>query len=123
MNERAFRQMQIHNWTQAAFGDEEANDLKQRALRMLEEVIELYQSVDGDKAQAHELLDYVFSRPKGDHAQELGGVGCTVLAFAAAAGTSADMCEAVEVARVLSKPVEHFTQRNAAKNAAGFKAR
>ncbi len=56
----------------------------------------------------------------GDLRQELGGVGVTTLALAAAAGVDADCCELSEVHRVLSKPLEHFTARNAAKNEAGF---
>jgi hypothetical protein len=44
----------------------------------------------------------------------------TLLALAAAAGLSADEAEVDEMLRVLNKPLEHFTARNEAKNAAGF---
>ena len=71
---------------------------------------------------AHRLVDYVFSRPVGVLHQELGGVGVCILALAAAAGLSADEEERREVERVLAKPLDHFRQRNAAKNAAGFLA-
>ena len=45
-----------------------------------------------------------------------------LLALSAAAGLSADAEEQREVERVLAKPIEEFTRRNAAKNAAGFLA-
>jgi hypothetical protein len=116
------RQAAIFAWAKTAFGVEQSTSLPQRGLRLLEEAIETYQSVGGDPAQAHRLVDYVFSRPPGVLHQELGGVGVTTLALAAAAGLSADDEEAAEVARVLTKPLKHFTARNDAKNAAGFLA-
>jgi RNA:NAD 2'-phosphotransferase (TPT1/KptA family) len=45
-----------------------------------------------------------------------------MLALANAAGISANKAEADEVARVLAKPLEHFTKRNQVKNDAGFLA-
>lgn len=117
---RDVRQERTLAWVQAAFG---VDTVEQRGLRMLEEAIELYQAAGCDQAQAHALIDYVFSRPVGQVAQELGGLGVTLLALAATAGLSADQEEQREVERVLSKPLEHFKARNAAKNAAGFAAR
>lgn len=69
---------------------------------------------------AHRLVDHVFALPVGDLAQEIGGVGVTLLALSQAAGISADTSEYAEFARVLAKPLEHFKARNEAKNAAGF---
>ena len=68
----------------------------------------------------HRLVDYVFARPVGNLAQEIGGVGITLLALAQAATIDADAEEQREFERVLAKPLEHFAARNAAKNAAGF---
>lgn len=96
--------------------------MKQRAVRFLEEAIEAYQAAGGSEYMARRLVTYVFQRPAGTLAQELGGVGVTVLALAQAAGISADAEEEREIARVLSKPIEHFAERNEAKNAAGFDA-
>lgn len=116
------RQKQISAWTKQAFGIAEATSLPQRGLRLLEESIEAYQACGGDVAMAHKLVDFVFGRPSGEVGQELGGVQVCVLALAAAAGLSAEGEERREVERVLAKPVEHFAERNAAKNAAGFRA-
>jgi NTP pyrophosphatase (non-canonical NTP hydrolase) len=118
---RDLRQKMIADWAIAAFGREEATGLPQRGLRLLEEAIEAFQACGGDEAIAHKLVAYVFARPPGMIGQELGGVAVTVLALAAAAGLLADEEECREVHRVLSKPIREFTDRNANKNAAGFK--
>jgi NTP pyrophosphatase (non-canonical NTP hydrolase) len=115
------RQAQITAWARAAFGEAEATGIPQRGVRLLEEAVEAFQACGGDEAMAHKLVKYVFERPPGQIGQELGGVAVTVLALAAAAGLSADEEECREIHRVLSKPIGEFTQRNAAKNAAGFK--
>ena len=118
---RDVRQRKIAIWARAAFGEEEATGIPQRGLRLLEEAVEAFQACGGDEAIAQKLVTFVFSRPPGTIAQELGGVAVTTLALAAAAGLSADEEECREVHRVLSKPVREFTERNARKNAAGFR--
>jgi len=87
---------------------------------LLEEALEAYQACGGDPEMAHRLVDFVCARPVGELRQELGGVGVCTLALAAAAGLSADDAESAEWERVQAKPLEHFRQRNAAKNEAGF---
>ncbi|HKT54524.1 MAG TPA: hypothetical protein VJP88_08725 [Caulobacteraceae bacterium] len=129
---RHSRQEKVARWVRDAFGLAHAQSTPQRAVRFLEEAIELNQAVfasaynddaaalDQARAMAHQLVDHVFDRPAGSIGQELGGVGVTVLALAAAAGYDADTCEIEEVLRVTSKPLAHFHARNEAKNAAGF---
>jgi NTP pyrophosphatase (non-canonical NTP hydrolase) len=115
------RQAMLVDWARMAFGEAEATGIPQRGLRLLEEAIEAFQACGGDEAMAHKLVSFVFARPPGTVGQELGGVAVTVLLLAAAAGLSADEEEAREVHRVLSKPLREFSERNASKNAAGFK--
>lgn len=115
------RQAMITSWAQAAFGHEEATGIPQRGVRLLEEAVEAFQACGGDEAMAHKLVKFVFERPPGQIGQELGGVAVTLLALAAAADLSADEEECREIHRVLSKPLREFTERNANKNAAGFK--
>ena len=117
--DRELRQSKVLAWVHRAFGKD---SVRQRALRLLEEAAEAYQAAGGDETMAIRLMSYVFGRPVGDLPQEIGGVGVTLLALAATAEISADDEEQRELTRVLSKPVEHFAARNAAKNAAGFKA-
>jgi len=117
---RDARQAIVANWCAAAFGQGQASSVVQRGLRMLEEAIEAYQAAGCDPAQAHKLIDFVFARPTGQLAKEIGQLGLTTLALANAASISADFEEVREVERVLAKPVEHYTARNQAKNDAGF---
>ena len=119
--ERDTLQAKVASWAVAAFGTE-ATSVRQRALRLLEESIEAFQAADGDPQQARALVDFVFSRPVGDVRQEVAQVSVCAMLLAGAAGVSLDAQERAEVARILAKPPEHFTARNAAKNAAGFKA-
>lgn len=119
---RITRQRRVNEWAVDAFGVGQAINPKQRALRLLEEAVEAYQAVGGDKVIAHLTVDIMFERPVGNPVQELGGVGVTLLALAASLGVSADQEEAREIARIFSKPIEHWTARNAAKNAAGLDA-
>lgn len=119
---RDFRQATVGNWAVRAFGELEAKSLPQRGIRLLEEAAEAAQSTGVSKDMAIQMIEYVWSRPAGALSQEMGGVGVTLLALAEAILLSADACESDEVARVLSKPVEHFAQRNATKNEAGFLA-
>lgn len=55
---------------------------QERNQRFLEEALELVQSLDMDATTAHKLVDYVFSRPKGEPKQELGGVMNTLAILA-----------------------------------------
>ena len=115
------RQEMVASWAEQAFGRDQATSIPQRGLRLLEEAIEAFQACGGDEEMAKKLVAFVFARPPGTIGQELGGVAVTTLALAAAAGLSADEEECREIHRVLSKPVREFTERNANKNAAGFK--
>jgi hypothetical protein len=109
------RQAMVMAWAELAFGREEATGLPQRGLRLLEEAIEVFQACGGAVEIAHELVTAMFGRPCGTIGQELGGVAVSLLALAAASGLSADMEECRELHRVLSKPVEEFSRRNATK--------
>lgn len=132
---RTTRQRYAMAWAKAAFGTEQSTSLHQRALRLLEEAVELYQAsaaatqgstgstwMDTARARAHELVDYVFERPVGAIGQELGGIAVCMLVYAEAADLDVDDMEVKELHRVLNKPIEEFAKRNAAKNAAGFDA-
>lgn len=118
--DRTERQRQVSGWCVAAFGDDHAKSIEQRGIRMVEEAIEGGQACGCSAEMIHRLVDHIYSKPVGELSQELGGIGVTVLALAEAAGIDSDHAERTEVARVLSKPLKHFADRNAAKNAAGF---
>lgn len=117
---RAERQEVVSGWCARTFGAQSQKDRKKRALRFLEEAIELYQAEGCDFEQAQALLAHLFSRPPGDPRQEVGGVSVTLLSYCAAADLSADECEAAEIVRVLNKSPEQARQRYHEKTKAGF---
>lgn len=118
--DRDGRQDGVHAWCIAAFGDDHAKNVEQRGIRLVEEAIEAGQAAGCDPEMIHRLVDHIYSKPAGEIKQEMGGVGVTLLALAAALNVSADSCEHAEFVRVRSKPLAEFAARNAAKNALGF---
>lgn len=71
----------VVEWLMTCFSMEICRDRTERNHRFLEESLELVQSLGCTKAEAHQLVDYVFDRPVGDPVQELGGVMVTVAAL------------------------------------------
>lgn len=114
------RQLAVFDWATAAFGEAQATSIQQRCVRFIEEAIEACQAGGLDKQKIHELVDYVYARPVGELPKEIGAVGIVLMALAAAAGVSADEQERIEFERIMAKPIEYYTARNAAKNEAGF---
>lgn len=104
---------------------------QQRALRFLEEAVELCQAVLDESGapdaeivhfgvQAHNLITRIFSLPPGTVFQETGGVMVTLLAMSEVMGVSVAKAEEAEFLRVLSKSDDHFRARQKAKLDAGF---
>ena len=118
--DRGLRQRTAAAWCARAFGDDSLADRRKRALRLLEEAIELYQAEQGSQDQAGALVAHVFAKPVGEPAQEVGGVSLTLLSYCHAAGLDADGCEAAELARVLATPLQDIQKRYARKTEAGF---
>ena len=117
---RAERQARVARWCADAFGADSLADRHKRALRLLEEALELFQAEGGKATQAAALADRVFARPPGESQQEVGGISVTLLSYCEAAGLSADACEAMEIERVLAKSLDAARARYQAKVDAGF---
>lgn len=94
-------------------------DPKERALRVVEEAIELAQTVDVPIEMIERLVQRVYDREVGETFKELGGVGITLLAFAAATNLDADLAEAAELRRIVNIDPEHFRTKQHEKNLAG----
>lgn len=107
-------QRRVQPWMLACFGAEISADRLERGDRLLEEVLELLQSGDYPRERIASLTDYVWSRPAGEPAQEVGGVMVTLAAYCLA--HSLDMHEAgeMELARIWTK-VEAIRAKQAAK--------
>ncbi|KDD09863.1 hypothetical protein [Bordetella bronchiseptica] len=93
-------QARVQPWMMDCFGPEISADRQERNHRFIEEALELVQACGATASEAHQLVDYVFGRPIGEPAQEVGGVMVTLAALCLANGQ--DMHEAgdAELARI-----------------------
>ncbi|WP_227421721.1 hypothetical protein [Pacificispira spongiicola] len=96
-------QARVRPWMLACFGDEIARDPVERNHRFLEESIELVQACGGTAAEAHAVVDYVFSREPGDTAQEIGGVMVTLAALCLAQGQDMHQAGDAELSAIWDK--------------------
>jgi NTP pyrophosphatase (non-canonical NTP hydrolase) len=113
---RQQRQISVGEWTREAFGPEDFTP-QVRARKLLEETAEAAQAAGVPEEQAVARLRHVYSRPVGDLAKEIGGVGITLLALAECAGINADREEERDLEYILSKPMTYWMERNATKKA------
>lgn len=93
-------QTRVHWWMLDCFGEQIAADRSERNHRFLEEALELVQSGGCTASEAHQLVDYVFGRPVGEHRQEVGGVMVTLAALCNAFHVSMSDCALDELARI-----------------------
>jgi hypothetical protein len=93
-------------WLVACFGAVIASDKAERNHRFLEESLELVQACGCTQSEAHQLVDYVFSRPVGQSGQEVGGVMTTLAGLCSAQGLNMDAEAETELARIWTKVVE-----------------
>lgn len=107
-------QQRVRPWMMACFGEAISNDLQERNHRFLEEALELVQSTGCTQSEAHQLVDYVFGRPVGEPAQEVGGVMVTLAALCLAAKMDMHAAGETELARIWTK-VDQIRAKRAAK--------
>jgi len=107
-------QKRNRDWVLACFGPTVAGDTIERNHRFLEESLETIQSLGCTREEAHQLVDYVFDRPVGDPAQEVGGTLTTLAALCSANGLDMNLCAETELARVWSK-IDVIRAKQAAK--------
>ncbi len=96
-------QKRVVNWLMACFSLEVCRDGIERNHRFLEEALELVQSLECTRSEAHQLVDYVFDRPVGEPKQELGGVLVTLTALANCHDMDLTEAGEAELARVWTK--------------------
>jgi hypothetical protein len=89
----------VMDWIMACFSNEIVRNRQERNHRFLEESLELVQSLDCTREAAHRLVDYVFDRPQGQPAQELGGVMVTIAALSSVHGFDMWQAGDAELAR------------------------
>lgn len=107
-------QQRVQPWMLECFGAEIAADGMERNHRFLEESLELVQACGCTRSEAHQLVDYVFSRPVGQKDQKVGGVMVTLAALCLAQSLDMHAAGDTELARVWTK-VEQIRAKQAAK--------
>ncbi|SDF79334.1 MULTISPECIES: hypothetical protein [unclassified Duganella] len=107
-------QERVQPWMLACFGEMIAGDREERNHRFLEEALELVQSTGCTSSEAHQLVDYVYGRPVGEPAQEVGGVMVTLAALCLANNLDMHADAETELARIWTK-VEQIRAKQAAK--------
>lgn len=96
-------QARVALWMEATFGPEISADRLERNDRFIEEALELVQATEYPKERAHELVEYVYGRPKGEVNQEIGGVMVTLAAHCLAHGLDMHTEAERELTRIWTK--------------------
>lgn len=92
-------------WMGECFLPEIIHDRTERGDRLLEEVLELLQSHGYDRGRVATLVEYVYGRPVGEPAQEVGGVMVTLAAYCMVAGLDMHAEGARELGRITQPEV------------------
>ncbi len=83
-------QERVGNWLKACFPAAVRSDRAERTHRFLEEALELAQANGCSRNDAIALVQYVYGRPVGVPASEVGGVMVTLAALCSASGIDMD---------------------------------
>lgn len=96
-------QKRVEEWLVECFGPLKIHQRVRRVFRFTEEAIELAQAFGCSKEEVEQLVEYVYGRPKGLHAQEIGGVMTTLAALCAQYGHDMFACAETELSRIWSR--------------------
>lgn len=117
------RQRDIMEWIRETFGCLPGLDVesrRERAMRFLEEAMELCQAVGLTQGDVYNMARYTYGRPAGVPAQEVGGVAVTLCALCEVLGISATQAEFDEIGRVMDISPDKFQARHVAKMEKGI---
>lgn len=111
----------VAEWMGQCFLPSLYSNMTERGDRLLEEVLELLQAHGYDRARVPTLVDYVFGRPVGEPAQEVGGVMVTLAGYCWVAGLDMHAAGDAELARInQSDEMAKIRAKQEAKNALHF---
>lgn len=111
----------VAEWMGHCFLPSLYSNMTERGDRLLEEVLELLQAQGYDKARVPTLVDYVFGRPVGEPAQEVGGVMVTLAGYCWVAGLDMHANGQAELDRINQPDVmARIRAKQEAKNALHF---
>lgn len=111
-------QKDVLDWVRNTFGQEYLND-RERALRFIEEALELVQAIGLSTVEVMAVLNHVYARPEGYYPQEMGGVMITLEALAEHLGVNLDEQSCSEWSRINGLPQSHFDAAAKRKQSAG----
>jgi|SRR6185312_6086491 len=106
-------------WAEKTFGAI-ARDPHERALRFIEESLELAQAVGLTREEAAAMIERVYSRPPGDVFKEAGQAKLTAETLYSVLGIKPWVAYDAECERVLAIPQEEWDRRHAAKKEKGL---
>lgn len=118
-----FRFQAWYNWCVETFGARSTTMPSERALRVMEEAVELIQSEGVSKKTAHDVINRCYNRPVGDPNQEVGqifftlGVYCLLKNIDPVAEADKDFLRVLEI---LKDDPDYFKRRVEAKRLAGI---
>ncbi|NIJ84424.1 hypothetical protein FHY35_001379 [Xanthomonas arboricola] len=111
----------VSKWMGECFLPSLYSNMTERGDRQLEEVLELLQSNGYEPARVATLVDYVYGRPVGEPAQEVGGVMVTLAGYCWVAGLDMHAEGARELERITQPEVmAKIRRKQEAKNALHF---
>jgi len=97
----------VEDWVSTRIGVQYTS-AKERAMRLLEEAVELAQSENITWNQAVAQIHYVYGRSKGEPEQEAGGVAVCLLGWCAAHKTTLQEIALREIERIEAKPLNEI---------------
>lgn len=106
-------------WAVSIFG-EGAEDGEERAMRFIEEAVELVNAVGLSASVVHAIVERIYTRHKGDRGREMGQALLTLELLAEVYGIDPSRCADVEFARIQAIPKEEWERRHAAKVESGI---
>jgi hypothetical protein len=112
-------QSRVAEWVRTRIGEAHMQP-RERAMRLLEEAIELAQAEGITEDMVRDQAQHVFSRPAGKPESEAAGVAICLLGWTGATGNSLLGLINAELQRIESKPIDQIRGSLARKADAGL---
>lgn len=114
-----YLQERIADWVRSRLGLHYMHP-RERAMRLLEEAIELAQAEGINVERCHNQVNHVYNRPKGEPEMEAAGVAVCLLAWCNARSKNLFALAAEEIARIESKSLAEIRSSLKRKTDAGL---
>lgn len=100
-------QKRVMEWVRTRIGPEHTHS-RERAMRLLEEAVELAQAEGIFIESVQRQVGHVYGRPAGEPEQEAAGVAVCLLAWCESRGISFVTLAAREIERIEAKPLDQI---------------